>query len=172
MIVLGSTLFIVVVLVGFSYLQIQRKKLALKENHFMDELLTKKNQLLADVSHELSTPLTVLKLQVESLKDDLEEDVQASYDALDNKITDIEHLIDDIHQLAQSDVGALQLNFEPFELNRTLDFWESELKQFVNKNKLTFEIDKNIPSNLLVNYDKDRIKQVFINLLSIKYIIS
>ncbi len=170
-IVLGTTLFIVVFLLGFSYLQIQRKKLVIKENHFMDELLTKKNKLLADVSHELSTPLTVLKLQVESLKDDLEEDVQASYDALDNKIIDIQHLIDDIHQLAQSDVGALQLNVEPFELNSTLDLWECELKQFVNKNKLTFEIDKNIPSNLVVNYDKDRIKQVFINLLSnsIKY---
>lgn len=171
MTVLGATLFIVVVLICFSYLQIQRKKLVIKENNFMDELLNKKNQLLADVSHELSTPLTVLKLQVESLKDDLEEDVQASYDALDNKIIDIQHLIDDIHQLAQSDVGALQLNFEPFELNSTLDLWECELKQFVNKNKLTFEIDKNIPSSLLVNYDKDRIKQVFINLLSnsIKY---
>jgi len=171
MIVLASTLFIVVILIGFSYLQIQRKKLALKENLLMDQLLTQKNQLLADVSHELSTPLTVLKLQVESLKDDLEEDVQASYDALDNKVTDIEHLIDDIHQLAQSDVGALQLNFEPFELNSTLEFWQKELTQFVNKNKLELKINNDLPSQLMVNFDRDRIKQILTNLLtnSIKY---
>ena len=68
-IIMISTFFIVAGLVGFSYLQIQRKKLALKKNQLTDELLNKKNQLLADVSHELSTPLTVLKLQVESLKD-------------------------------------------------------------------------------------------------------
>lgn len=170
-IVLVSTLFITIILLGFSYLQVQRKKLALKENLFMDKLLTQKNQVLADVSHELSTPLTVLKLQVESLKDNLEDDVQASYDALDNKVNDIEHLINDIHQLAQSDVGALQLNLQPFELNKTFECWEQELAQFVIQNKLTFEIDRNIPEDLLVNYDRDRIKQVFINLLtnSIKY---
>jgi len=170
-VVLVSTLFIIVILIIFSYLQIQRKKLALKEKHFMDKLLTQKNKVLADVSHELSTPLTVLKLQVESLKDNLEEDVQASYDALDYKISDIENLIADIHQLAQSDVGALHLNFESFDLNRTLGLWESELSKFVNTNKLTFEINRDLPNNLLVNFDRDRIKQVFVNLLtnSIKY---
>jgi len=137
----------------------------------MDKLLTKKNQLLADVSHELTTPLTVLKLQVELLKDDLEEDVQASYQALDNKIDDIQHLITDISQLAQSDVGALQLNITTFELNQSLALWEAELTQFVNKNKLTFEINKSLPDKLMVDLDPDRIKQIFINLLtnSIKY---
>lgn len=170
-IVLVSTFFIILLLVGFSYLQMQRKKLALKETDLMDKLLTKKNQLLADVSHELTTPLTVLKLQVELLKDDLEEDVQASYQALDNKIDDIQHLITDISQLAQSDVGALQLNITTFELNQSLALWEAELTQFVNKNKLTFEINKSLPDKLMVDLDPDRIKQIFINLLtnSIKY---
>jgi len=170
-IVLVSTFFIILFLIGFSYLQIQRKKLALKETHLMDKLLTKKNQLLADVSHELTTPLTVLKLQVELLKDDLEDDVQASYQALDNKIDDIQHLITDISQLAQSDIGALQLNITSFELNQTLAIWQVELAQFVNKNKLTFEINKSLPQKLMVNLDPDRIKQIFTNLLtnSIKY---
>ncbi len=170
-IVTVSTAFIVLILIGFSYLQIQRKKLALKEHHLMDKLLTKKNQLLADVSHELSTPLTVLKLQVESLKDDLEDDVQATYNSLDNKLDEIQHLIDDIHQLAQSDVGDLQLKMEPFELNDALLLWEKELIQLVNKNKLTFEIHKELPDKLIVNFDKDRIQQIFTNLLtnSIKY---
>jgi len=170
-IVIVSTIFIILLLVGFSYLQMQRKKLALKETHLMDKLLTKKNQLLGDVSHELTTPLTVLKLQVELLKDDLEEDVQASYQALDNKIDDIQHLIADISQLAQSDVGELQLNIASFELNQSLALWETELTQFVNKNKLTFEINKSLPDKLMVDFDPDRIKQIFTNLLtnSIKY---
>jgi len=170
-IVLVSTFFLVSLLVGFSYLQIQRKKLAVKEHQLTGSLLNKKNQLLADVSHELSTPLTVLKLQVESLKDDLEDDVQATYDALDNKLDDIQHLIDDIHQLAQSDIGALKLNLQPFSLHETLLFWEQELTQFVNKNKLTFDINIAIPKQLIVNFDRDRLKQIFTNLLtnSIKY---
>jgi len=145
--------------------------LAIERASMMEELILKKNQLLADVSHELSTPLTVLKLQVESLKDDLEDDVQVSYDALDSKLDDIQHLIDDIHQLAQSDVGALQMNIELFELNETLDLWQEELTQFVHKNKLAFEINRDLPTNFIVEFDRDRIKQIFTNLLtnSIKY---
>jgi len=137
----------------------------------MEDLMVKKNQLLADVSHELRTPLTVLKLQVESLQDDLEEDVHVTYNALAMKLNDRQNLINEIHQLAQSDVGVLQLNFYHFELNETLDDWEKELKQFVQSNKLSFEISRKLPAQLMVNFDRDRIRQVFTNLLSnsIKY---
>ena len=167
-----AILTIIILFSGFVFYRQKQKSLLVSERaEMMEELMMKKNQLLADVSHELGTPLTVLKLQVESLKDDLEEDVQVTYDALDNKLDDIQHLIDDIHQLAQSDVGVLQLNLEPFELNQTLDSWEQELRQFVNTNKLSFEVSNKLPDNLMVNFDRDRIKQVFTNLLtnSIKY---
>jgi len=146
-------------------------QLAIERAAMMEDLMAKKNQLLADVSHELGTPLTVLKLHVESLQDDLEEDVQVTYNALAMKINDIQSLINDIHQLAQSDIGALNLNFYRFELNRTLDEWEKELKQFVQHNKLNFEISRQLPANLMVNFDSERLKQVFTQLLtnSIKY---
>jgi len=146
-------------------------KLAIERARLMEDLIIKKNQLLADVSHELSTPLTVLKLQVESLKDDLEDDVQVTYQALDNKLDDIQHLIDDIHQLAQSDVGALQIHIQRFELNGALDLWQEELSKFINSNKLSFTFTRDLPKKFMVNFDRDRIKQVFINLLTncIKY---
>ncbi len=169
--VMVSFAFLMIVAGFFFYRQKQKAIISSERADLIAELIEKKNQLLADVSHELGTPLTVLKLQVESLKDNLEDDVQATYNSLDNKLNDIEHLIDDIHQLAQSDIGALQMNIEQFQFNDTLAFWEQELTQFVNKNKLTFNIVNDIPDNLMVNFDRDRIKQIFINLLnnSIKY---
>jgi len=169
--VMVSFAFLMIVAGFFFYRQKQKAIIASERADLIAELIEKKNQLLADVSHELGTPLTVLKLQVESLKDNLEDDVQATYNSLDNKLNDIEHLIDDIQQLAQSDIGALQMNIEQFQFNDTLAFWEQELTQFVNKNKLTFNIVNDIPDNLMVNFDRDRIKQIFINLLnnSIKY---
>jgi len=170
-----ASVFIVAFLFALAFLWVLRQKqlssIANERTKMMEELIVKKNQLLADVSHELGTPLTVLKLQVESLKDDLEDDIQACYDALDNKINDIEHLIEDIHQLAQSDVGILKMCRVPFELHQTLNFWHTELAHFVSKNDLTFEMDNSVSHSLEVNFDKERIKQIIINLLnnSIKY---
>jgi len=159
-------LLIVILLLSFSYLQIQRRNTSTREKEAAALLLQQKNQLLADVSHELATPLTVLKLQVESLKDDLEEDVQVTYNALDSKLDDIQHLISDIHQLAQSDVGVLDLNIECYEFNKTLDHWQGEFAELVTQNKLTFEIENNLPKSFMVNFDREKIKQVITNLLA------
>jgi len=157
---------IVILLLSFSYLQVQRRNTSTREKEASALLLEQKNQLLADVSHELATPLTVLKLQVESLKDDLEEDVQVTYNALDSKLDDIQHLISDIHQLAQSDVGVLDLNIECYEFNKILDHWQGEFAEFVTQNKLTFEIENNLPKTFMVSFDREKIKQVVTNLLA------
>ena len=151
--------------------QIYEKREAVNHAKMVDELLIKKNQLLADVSHELGTPLTVLKLQVEALKDDIEDDVQATYDSLDNKLSDIGHLIGDIHQLAQSDIGVLQFNFQEFNISDSFAYWRQELEDVIDKEKLSFVITNNLPEQLLVKFDRDKIKQVLTNLLtnSVKY---
>jgi signal transduction histidine kinase len=95
--------------------QKRAKTLAFERMQLMDELVVKKNELLTNVSHELRTPLTVLKLQVESLQHQLDKDVESSYQALADKIVDIERLISDIYQLAKSDTGALDLHFSQLD---------------------------------------------------------
>jgi len=164
-------LLVITSLLIFAYFQKQKRDLSTKEKQLTNNLLSKRNQLLADVSHELGTPLTVLKLQVESLKDDLEDDVHATYDDLDNKLTDIEKLITDIHQIAQSDIGALQLDFQEFNISDSFSHWQIELGVGVSNKKLSFIITKNLPEQLLVKYDRDKIKQVLTNLIanSVKY---
>jgi signal transduction histidine kinase len=159
-------LFFSLIIATYAYIQHQRRKLAAKEKQLSDNILIQKNQLLADVSHELGTPLTVLKLQVETLKDNLEDDVHASYNALDNKLNDMEHLIDDIQQLAQSDIGALTLNFDMLNINSNLNLWHPEFEHFSEENQLTFTYKNNLPDDLFMKLDRDKIKQVITNLLA------
>jgi len=147
------------------------KDLALERIELMSELVEKKNKLLADVSHELRTPLTVLKLQVESLQYHLDDDVEASYQALDEKLSDISRLISDIYQLAKSDIGALGLNFCDLEFPETIDNWISEFELLVTSNNLTWQFNNQLDSPVTINADEDRIKQILSNLInnSVKY---
>jgi len=162
-----AILTIIILLSGFVFYRQKQKSLLVSERaEMMAELMVKKNQLLADVSHELGTPLTVLKLQVESLQDDLEEDVQLTYCTLDKKLDDIQHLIDDIHQLAQSDIGALRLKLEPFNIVEAFQSWQGEFAQTANQYDLSFKFDNQLPKKLNVKLDQDKIKQVLNNLFA------
>jgi len=147
------------------------KELAFERIELMSELVEKKNKLLADVSHELRTPLTVLKLQVESLQHNLDDDVEASYQALDEKLSDIGRLISDIYQLAKSDIGALGLNFCDLEFPETITSWTNEFELLVTSNNLTWQFNNQLDSPVTINADEDRIKQILSNLInnSVKY---
>jgi signal transduction histidine kinase len=164
----ASLIFIVLIVIGslLMFLQNKKSQLAVKKSTMLAELMDKKNQLLADVSHELGTPLTVLKLQVEALKDNIEDDVQATYNSLDNKLDDIQHLIGDIHQLAQADNGLLQLHKQEFDIKQTMEIWYADFREYVNETDLTFTLTNKLNSEQFVNFDRDKIKQVITNLLA------
>jgi two-component system sensor histidine kinase BaeS len=147
------------------------KKLVLERAELMVELVEKKNELLANVSHELRTPLTALKLQVELLQHNLVKDVKSSYQTLDNQLSDIDCLISDIYQLAQSDIGELELKFSEFNISKILDSWTKEFKPLIVKNQLTWLYNNELPASLIIKADIEKLKQVLANLLnnSVKY---
>ena len=152
-------------------LQMQKNRLLNQEKALLDDIMEKKNQLLADVSHELGTPITVLKLQIEALQDGLEKDVYATYDSLADKLLDIERLISDIHQLAQYDIGADILQIEKVSITDYMQKWRLEAEKLVQHHNLNFSFVSQLPENLEVALDGERFNQVLSNVLSnsIKY---
>ncbi|GLX85993.1 hypothetical protein tloyanaT_22450 [Thalassotalea loyana] len=161
---------ILVFLVLAIYLLGQRRKIALLRAKLYEDALSQKNQLLADVSHELRTPLTALKLQVDSLRYHLVDDVDLSYQKLSTKITDLNHLISDIYELALSDVEGFSFNKHPVDVIPLLSAWSSEFAGEVKAQNLTWTSQFTV-EHAVVNIDIDRIKQVFANVVSnsIKY---
>ncbi len=161
------TLIIIILILGFSYIVLQKRRLSLKEKDLLDEIIQNKNQLLADVSHELRTPLTVLKMQIQSLEFNIEDDKEQAYLSLHRRIGEINRLIADIYELSRADAGDLDLNITRISPYNLLADWCNDTQViFENVDGLDFSHKINLNNALVINVDQSRFIQVLTNLVS------
>lgn len=70
----------------------------------------------ADIAHELRTPLSVLRGEVQALQDGIRAPNERAFASLDAECGRLSALIDDLYQLALADAGALEYRFVPLDL--------------------------------------------------------
>jgi signal transduction histidine kinase len=68
-----------------------------------------RRQFVADIAHELRTPLSVLRVQLESLEDGIEEPTAATLASLSEEVGLLARLVDDLRLLSLADAGQLSL---------------------------------------------------------------
>jgi signal transduction histidine kinase len=125
----------------------------------------------ADASHELKTPLTVLRADVEramSATVSPAEQLVALEEAL-AETTRMADLVNGLLTLARADEGRLDLYREPVDL-RALSYDVFETAQLLGEPaQLTVRMDP--PPALTVSGDRERLRQLFLNLITnaIKY---
>jgi signal transduction histidine kinase len=68
-----------------------------------------RRQLVADIAHELRTPLSVLRVQLESLEDGIEQPTPATLASLSEEVGLLTRLVDDLRLLSLADAGQLSL---------------------------------------------------------------
>lgn len=127
----------------------------------LEMLFTAQQRFLADVSHELRTPLTVIKGNVDLIRKLGPDD--ESLDSIRDESDRLTRMVGDLLTLAQAESGKLPLNLQSVDLGELLTEVFQQMRVLSGdkvKLKLT-EIDR-----VLVNGDRDRLKQVFINLVS------
>ncbi|TCV91921.1 envelope stress sensor histidine kinase BaeS [Biostraticola tofi] len=73
----------------------------------LDKNETMRRAFMADVSHELRTPLAVLRGELEAIEDGVRSLTPDSLSSLQSEVSVLTKLVDDLHQLALSDSGAL-----------------------------------------------------------------
>ena len=84
------------------------------------ELDSGHRQWVADTSHELRTPIAVLRAQVEAFQDGIQEISPRNLAVLHSEIMALSKLVDDMHWLAKYDVGQIKATFTPVDINQTL----------------------------------------------------
>jgi heavy metal sensor kinase len=126
----------------------------------LERLFNAQRRFLADVSHELRTPLTVIKGNVELLRrfgDD-----PASLDAIESEAERMSRLVGDLLLLAQADAGSLPIAREPVELDTLLLEVYGQMRVLANGVEMRIAEE----DQARVIGDRDRLKQLLINLVS------
>jgi two-component system OmpR family sensor kinase len=128
----------------------------------LEALFTSQQRLLADVSHELRTPLTVIKGNADLMRrmKRLDEESLTSIDQEAGRLT---RLVGGLLLLAQAESGKLALSMKRVELDLLVTevFQEMSILAGSKVHVRLNEIDQ-----AYVNGDRDRLKQVFINLVA------
>lgn len=122
-----------------------------------------RNEFTSNVSHELKTPLTVIKGYIETLESEIDNDKLFMINAIKRHITRLENLVSDILTLETVDSGK---TFEPraFRFNDLI----ANSITLLEKNAKDKGIELTFVSNQEVDYigDSFLLMQVLINLLS------
>ncbi|MBN1372246.1 MAG: HAMP domain-containing histidine kinase [Anaerolineaceae bacterium] len=127
----------------------------------MEKLFTTQRRFVADVSHELRTPLTVIKGEVSLLRKMGEMD-EESLSSIESEVDRLTRLVGNLLLLAQAESGRLPLELKPFELD-TLVLEVFQQTRVLAGERLTVQLTE--IDQVLLTGDRDRLKQVFLNLL-------
>ena len=130
-----------------------------------------KKTFIADVTHELRNPLTVIKGTVETLEDgalDDEPERGRLLNSMHQETNRLIRLVNDLLVLTRADASALQLNFQPLDLESLARAQCETLESLASSRGVKLVVTKKgatSGSGFCVLGDPDRLAQVVDNLL-------
>ena len=128
----------------------------------LESLFTSQQRFLADVSHELRTPLTVIKGNVDLIRKFKEAD-EDLLNSIDQEAGRLNRLVSGLLMLAQAESGKLPLNFGRVEFDLLLTEVFTEMRVLAGSK---VKVHLNDIDEAIINGDRDRLKQVIVNLVA------
>lgn len=122
-----------------------------------------RQQWIADISHELRTPLAILRGEIEALQDGVRPLDQAAIGSLAAESARLARLVEDLHTLSLSDLGALTYHKEPVDLAEAIADAVEPQRRALAARGLALRTD--LADDAIVMGDADRLGQLFGNLL-------
>ncbi|MCG2704828.1 MAG: cell wall metabolism sensor histidine kinase WalK [Candidatus Omnitrophica bacterium] len=129
-------------------------------------LETIRSDFVANVSHELKTPLTSIKGFIETLLEgalDDKENNRSFLKIIQDHAERLDKLVNDLLSLAHLESKEIALEKKSFDLRKQVDEIIASFKTQLKKKDM--ELKNDLPSGFMITADKDKVEQVFTNLI-------
>jgi len=126
---------------------------------------TLRRNLMADIAHELRTPLSVMRGDLEALLDGVYQPTPEALGSLQEETLLLSRLVDDLRALALAEAGQLRLERRPTDLGELLTgvVASFDLQAEGQGQTLKLELAPDLPA---VDADPQRVRQIVANLVS------
>lgn len=134
-----------------------------REMASLNELRT---DLIANVSHDIRTPLTIIQANAEMIRDIHGEDEAKRNKDLENILQEVEYmdkLVNDMSEMTKMESGQVKLNISDFDLGGVIDATADKFAAICREEKI--RIEQEVEPELIARADKFRITEVIYNFL-------
>jgi two-component system sensor histidine kinase BaeS len=125
--------------------------------------LSARQQWIADISHELRTPVAVLQGEIEAIQDGVRELNKDSINSLHQEVVRLSNLVNDLHELSLSDVGALSTRKQKLNIVELIEAVIDQNRGSLQDKSIIIKLNAS-SDIIMVNADYQRMEQLFVNL--------
>ncbi len=128
------------------------------------QLENTRKEFISGVSHELKTPLSIMKSTISILQDDVATHKRGYYfQALEKEVDKMDRLIADMLELAKYESGTYQMEVESFYIDEMIERVCTSLSLEASKQQVTIRLEL---QSFEVIANEHRIEQVITNFLT------
>ena len=121
-------------------------------------------ELIANVSHDLRTPLTMITAYSEVMRDLPGENSPENVQVIIDEAKRLTTLVNDLLDVSKLQAGVMELNLKEYDLTASIESVLARYSKFLEQND--YEVDFEYDRNILVEADEDKMYQVIYNLVN------
>ena len=124
-----------------------------------------RQQMTADIAHDLRTPLTVISGYLEAMRDEILLPTPARFGTLHAETQILLHLVEELHTLTLADAGDLALNRRPVAVAELLEHVAATYQHVAEQHSVTLVVQAaaHVPT---ISLDVEHMTRVLRNLIS------
>ncbi|PPD58438.1 sensor histidine kinase [Dehalogenimonas etheniformans] len=123
-----------------------------------------RQNMVADVAHELRTPLSVLRANIEAMQDGVLETSPANLESLHQETLNLGRLVEDLRTITLAESGQLKINRQVTDVSALAARVVEAMKTQFDAKGIELALD--VPKSVRADIDPDRIEQVLRNLFA------